>query len=525
MPKGEDRIVRRLLPALFIVLLALPVPASAHEEREVTFPSGEGSVPAYRTTGPRLLVCKGDAHSLARIRKLPSSLRSRNLDLYERCRRDGYRHIQDAVDAVRQRGSRILVLPGVYREEPSAAAPTGACGELDPNGILSYEEHQACPHVQNLISILGDGPDPGIACDGRLCDLQIEGTARRADVVVDNGFAKLNAIRADRADGIYLRNFTVQNSEFNAIYVIETDGFAIDRMVGRWNDEYGFLTFASDHGLYTHCEAYGNGDGGIYPGSAADHHGERIAIEIRRCDAHHNAIGISGTAGNSLLVRDNWIHHNTTGITMDSFFPDHPGLPQDSSTFVRNRIWANNSNYYEHWADGTCEDLEAARSRYPDGVVCPAIPVPVGTGIMIAGGNHNVVADNQIWDNWRFGTMQFAVPAPFREETDPTKAFDTSHSNRYVANRMGIAPDGAATPNGIDFWWDVQGVGNCWEGNLPAEGREITSDPPVLPDCQTSQVVGLPASPKQVPLVPCATWSRENHHPPGCDWMEQPPPP
>ena len=31
---------------------------------------------------------------------------------------------------------------------------------------------------------------------------------------------------------------------------METDGFVIDSVVGRWNDEYGFLTFADDHGLY-----------------------------------------------------------------------------------------------------------------------------------------------------------------------------------------------------------------------------------------------------------------------------------
>src|SRR5690606_35249720 len=126
--------------------------------------------------------------------------------------------------------------------------------------------------------------------------------------------------RADRTPGIYLRNFTAQRSTFNAVYILETDGFVIDRTVGRWNDEYGFLTFATDHGLYTDCEAYGNGDSGVYPGAASNinkdrgHEVERYAIEIRRCYSHHNLLGYSGTAGDSVWAHDNVFTQNTAGV-------------------------------------------------------------------------------------------------------------------------------------------------------------------------------------------------------------------
>jgi hypothetical protein len=152
----------------------------------------------------------------------------------------------------------------VYRERRFGREPTGRCAELADRGPLSYAQHRRCPHDQNLIAILEDSGDPDRECDLAVYGLQIEGTgARPEDVVVDNNFRKLNAIRADRADGVYFRNFTVQRSEFNSLYIIETDGLVIDRMLARWNDEYGFLTFSSDHGLYTRCEAYGNGDGGL----------------------------------------------------------------------------------------------------------------------------------------------------------------------------------------------------------------------------------------------------------------------
>ena len=265
--KGSaQRGVALAFAACAVLLTTLTAPASAHEERPITFPDGTGSVPVYRTDGPYLTVCKDDAADFAaRIAGFPEDLKARNEALFEECRTSGHRDVQAAVDAVQTPGMRILVLPGLYEELPSRPEPTGACASLDAplsglgHQILSFEQQSQCPHNQNLIAVMGKR------------DLQIEGTgASPADVVVDAGYSKLNAVRGDMANGIYLRNFTAQKTTFNAVYILATDGFAIDDVVGRWNDEYGFLTFGSDHGLYNDCEAYGNGDSGVYPGSASN---------------------------------------------------------------------------------------------------------------------------------------------------------------------------------------------------------------------------------------------------------------
>ena len=513
---------RTILLGLAAMLLLGPGSAAAHEERPVQFPSGLGSVPVYRTGGPTLVVCRSD--SLARAANYPNALRQLNQRLFVECRRRGFSHIQDAINAVVQPGTRILILPGVYKEAPSLAPPTAYCAAIASHFPLSFEEQRACPHNHNLIAIFGDGPDADTACDGPLCNLQIEGTGREpGDVVIDGRFTKMNVIRADRADGVYFRNFTVQNSTFNSLYVIETDGFVIDQVVGRWNDEYAFLTFASDHGLYTDCEAYGNGDSGIYPGSAADLHGLRAAVEIRRCRSHHNLIGLSGTAGNSLLVHDSDFFDNSVGISLDSAFPNHPGMPQNSSTFINNRIGSNNEDYYRFYRDGTCFKPSAERG-YEQGVVCPALGVPIGTGILFAGGNLNSVRQNWIWDNWRFGIMLFWMPAFVRGEVDPDKQFDTSHFNQYRDNRMGISPRGREQPNGIDVWWDEEGKGNCWEGNQ-SHGGAITSDPANLPACDPPAPFSPGNQDKQSSLFACLAWSPENLDPPGCPFTQKPPRP
>ncbi|MFI6060133.1 right-handed parallel beta-helix repeat-containing protein [Streptomyces sp. NPDC051286] len=509
-----------VLVALAAALLAAPA-AQAHEERPVTLPDGSGSVPVYRVGEPDLLVCKSDrADFERRISGFPAKLRARNLELFERCRKSGYRHLQQAVDEVGGPGMTIAILPGLYEEEPSLPRPTGECARLKaPNSqlgyqILSYAQQKKCPHNQNLVAILGKK------------QLQIEGTgAERTDVVIDAKYQKLNAIRSDGSDGIYFKNFTAQRTTFNSLYVLAQDGFVIDDVLTRWNDEYGFLTFASDHGLYKNCESYGNGDSGIYPGSASDindgygYDVPRYSIEITGCRSHHNMVGYSGTAGDSVHVHDNEFDHNMGGASMDSAFPGHPGLPQNHARFERNLIHDNNADYYPYVADGTCAKPPVERG-YEDGVVCPQISMPPGTGIITAGGNWNIYENNWIYGQRRAAFFLSAVPAFIRGENAPAKQADTSHHNRYAGNHLGTDKAGRSRPNRTDVWWDGQGDSNCWQSDTGP------STPRSLPACgaargavsvRTDRLVGEPV--KLAQLLVCADYNVQARRlPAGCDW-------
>ncbi|HYN35917.1 MAG TPA: right-handed parallel beta-helix repeat-containing protein, partial [Actinomycetota bacterium] len=355
---------------------------------------------------------------------------------------------------------------------------------------------------------------------------------------------KLNGIRGDRADGLYLKNFTIELFEFNAVYILETDGFVIDDVIGRYNDEYGFLAFAVDHGVIKNCDGYNNGDSLIYPGSASDVNSgnetysqkKRWAIEIFNCKSHHNALGYSGTAGNSVYVHDNDFYANQSGVVTDSIYPGHPGLPQDHGWYTDNLIHSNNSNYTEKYVhSGICDKPPAERGYKPapgkpktSGTVCPVVPAPVGTGMVIAGGNWNLIEGNKVWDNWRAGFMLLSVPAAIREETDPSKAFDTSHFNKYVNNKMSLTPGGKPDLNGFDFWWDDQGEGNCWQDNKAPEGG-VTSNtmyPTGLPDCDSGGSLGLFNNPyKTSSIATCATYDRNDpilRDPPACDFFDTP---
>jgi hypothetical protein len=491
-------------------------------------------------------------------KKRARHLRRINKKLRKRCK---FHEIQPAVTASGN-NDRVVVMPGVYTEPTSRSKPTNdpACNQYkitndkSESGAVSYPYQFHCPNDQNLIAVLGRAPGPGqdpppqqdrhgIPNLGPCirCNFQIEGSGPSPDnVVVDAGrvesgnggpanSAKDVGIRADRADGFVLRNMTFRHAREHGIYVLEADGYLLDRFKAFYNGEYGVLTFVEDHGLMENCEAAGSGDSGLYPGAGADTGAERPAgtefrysQEIRDCDSHHNTSGYSGTDGNAVHLDHNNFYGNALGFTTDVFTAaGHPGFPQDSDLIEDNNFYSNNYNPYAAGSDLT-----------------PTVPVPVGTGMWIAGGNNDVVRNNHFYDNWRRGTMLFAVPDA-TVCNDPSNQINgcspaetsTSYSNSFHDNVMGMAPDGKAEPNGTDFWWDdfAGNTGNCWYSNTAAPGKSITSSPPapLLPNCGNGQnpssSTGTGYPPNEGELVQClAGFSAVGYDPNACPWFKTP---
>jgi hypothetical protein len=479
-------------------------------------------------------------------KKQAKRLRRLNKRFARRCE---FRHIQAAVNRAGN-NDRVVVMPGLYLEQPSRSKPTN-----DPNcrqyeetsengeGAATYRYQVNCPNDQNLIFVQGRAltdkavPHPpredrrGIPDEGACirCNLQLEGSGVKAgDVVVDlaqdprgtklRGPAepiKDVGIRADRADGFVLRNMTFAHAKEHGIYVHEADGYLLSRFKVFYNQEYGTLTFTSDHGLTADCEAMGHGDAGVYPGAAPETaeqttEGTRRANQaITRCDVHHNTIGYSGTMGNGTRVVNNNFYDNSTGITTDSFFAGgHPGYPQDGAVFESNNIYSNNFNSYEEGSD-----------------VEPRVPVPVGTGIFVAGGNGNEIRGNRMWDNWRRGTMLIHVPDSLSDDSRTTQ-FSTAHRNRYHDNVMGFAPGGERLPNGVDFWWDEapNQQNNCW-----FENGEVTTEPPgpLMPsNCQNTSAGVTYSAKLSGELLPCAgSIASDSYDAATCPWFRTPPKP
>jgi hypothetical protein len=161
----------------------------------------------------------------------------------------------------------------------------------------------------------------------------------------------------------------------------------------------------------------------------------------------------------------------------------------------------------------------------------------------LAGGNANRVEGNWFFDNWRRGTMLFAVPdatvcgpPPVGSSTpvpgcDPARV-STSYDNRFVGNHFGVSRGGAVEPNGTDMWWDSfpGNTGNCFYRNTAAPGASLTTSPLVLPDCndgtQPELSVGTGDVANESELVACFAGFTLSGYPDGndtvCSWTTTP---
>jgi hypothetical protein len=571
-------------------------------------PAAGGKVPKVRTlasalkakpAGDTRVVCKRNSLKLLRrdiktarkngvnyrptetrkfSKKKARRLLAINKKLFKRCK---FREVQPAVTASHN-NDRVVIMPGVYSEPTVRKIPSfpPECDKYRTDnsdhgaGAVSYEYQFHCPNAQALVAVIGRAldtapppesgpqgrPDPhGIPNEGKCirCNMQIDGSGPGPDsVVLDAGKvasgngAPIDAkkdvtLKVDRADGFVLRNTTVRHAAEHDVYVLETDGYNLKENKYMYAGEYGTLTFADDHGVTRTCEAKGNGDSGVYPGGAPDSSGSqrldsfypkpRLNQLITHCDSHHNNLGYSGTMGNAVHIVDNNFFDNTTGIATDSFYAGgHPGYPQNAGVYENNRIYSNNFNIYA-----------------PDSDVKSEVPVPIGVGMLIGGGNEDTLKGNYIWDNWRRGTMLMSVPdaiscAPNTDGTappcTPQGAATTSNDNRYTTNVMSRMPDGKESPNGVDFWWDeyASNTGNCWPDNKGQDGTpaSITSDPPRAPgdatipgylpvkDCDSSNNSGIGDPHKEAVLGACAAdFQNGSYDSTVCDWFAMPPKP
>ena len=374
-------------------------------------------------------------------------------------------------------------------------------------------------------------PDNGsIHCDSGLCGTQVVGTGPHREAGRDRQpLHKLNGIRADRAGGVVLPQ--LHHPAGGVQLALRAGDRRLPRRPrdGTRQRRVRHPGVRVDHGLIQHTDAYFNGDSG-YPGSGSDLNADnpnfkptRYAIEIRHNKSHDNTLGYSGTAGNSVHAHDNDFYDNATGIATDSLFPGHPGLPQDHARWDHNRIHGNNENWYTKYVDtGVCAKPMKERG-YIHGTVCPVVPTPVGTGLLIAGGNFDSTDHNLIYDNWRYGTMQFWVPSPLRDEYDPAKLYDTSNHN-HTSPTAWAHPDRRGPAQRARLLVGRRGRRELLGGqHLLARQRtdNFTVRPPSCAAGGSLHTPGLAV--KDAGFLSCSQYDRNDptlRHPPACNWFD-----
>ena len=201
----------------------------------------------------------------------------------------------------------------------------------------------------------------------------------RNGVILDGEFKRANGIAVLGADGVVIENMTARHYTLNGFYWNGVLGYRGSYLTAYNNGDYGLYAFDSIYGQFDHSYASGHPDSGFYIGQCKPCH-----ALITDVVAEHNALGYSGTnAGGDLTIRDSVWRYNMAGIvpnTLDS----EKLAPQDGVRIVRNRVYSNHNR-----------QAPAKALQYPS----------FGNGIVVAGGIHNVIEGNWVWDHPEFGIL------------------------------------------------------------------------------------------------------------------------
>ena len=346
--------------------------------------------------------------------------------------------IQVAVDRAHA-GDRILVEPGVYREDGQACPtePSHTCAvSIEKNGIRLVGVRSR----HKVVLQAREDQEEGIAV----------GKSHDGSCLTD---------ASKRVHGSVIRRLTVRGFEDDGVFLLCVDHWRVTLVRAVDNNEYGVFPSHTVNGRLDHSFAKGANDTGHYIGQS------------RRARVDHNVAkgNVSGfELENSRHIRAD--HNLATGNTAGFLSFALPGL--DVKANADNRL-AENRAIRNNKAN-TCVE--------PGDEVCD---VPPGTGFLLLAVDRNHVVANRVRGNNSFGIAltNYCVARALSQQDCAALDIDPNpDGNRILDNRLsgnGTAPD-PSFPSvfAVDLAWDGTGTDNCWSGNVAG-----TIFPSPLPAC------------------------------------------
>lgn len=310
-------------------------------------------------------------------------------------------------------------------------------------------------------------------------DLVIRGTDRNT-VIVDGEFERENGIKI-LADGVAVENLTVRNANGNGLfwtgsyedkYVLK--GYRASYVTAYNNGRYGIYAFNAANGVIEHAYGSGHPDSAFYIGQC-----NPCNAVIQDSVAEKNMLGYSGTnsSGNLLIVNSTW-QENRAGIVPNSLTGEKLA-PQNSTTIVGNLVTDNNA---------------------ADAPETESFKVAWGNGIVLAGGQDNLVERNTVTKQKNAGIVVTDLPENFKPE-----------GNRVIDNTLA---DNTLDLVYLTVKFPSEAFGNCFAGNSSTKSvpENIETELP----CEGTPGSGWDLSTVLTQLTP---------PPPDVDWKTVPAPP
>jgi hypothetical protein len=421
-----------------------------------------------------------------------------------------FESIQAAVDAAKP-GDWILIGPGDYKETASRV-PAGAEGDDLAGADVLITTPKLHVRGMNRNTVMLDGTKPGSPeCSSAEAD-QIFGPAQS-----DGSYLGNNGIVVYKANGVHLQNFSTCNflgSDHGGDAIWFDGGGASDKQeIGSWwgsylsatstywggpekpSDEYGlYASNTYGRGVFSHTYANNMSDSGYYFGACPD-----CNSTITHSRAEGNDLGYSGSnSGGRVTIEHTEFDNNEEGVATQSQNNDDAPSPQDGvcPPGKSNRRRPSSAQRTEVcWVMIHNRVVDNNNGGTPTSGGAPGL---VGTGMTIAGGRHDLVAENVFAGNGAWGIALLPYPAteappPQVPEADRCKGGIGSGSGEtYVCYYDDYANEiegntfahngsfGNPTNGDIGEVSNPETDGNCWHGNTEAGGGEPSSYPPAI---------------------------------------------
>jgi parallel beta-helix repeat protein len=175
---------------------------------------------------------------------------------------------------------------------------------------------------------------------------------------------------------------------------------------------------------------------------------------LKNDESYENVLGYSGTNSKYVRITESDFFNNGAGIAPNTL--DSEGYePNGWNVFEKNNVFWNNYNYF--LAGSSFKTVSGGLGKLGN----VTVNYPTGVGIVLYGGDGNVVKQNNVFGNYKWGIASFSGPGEIYVANEGDEAKNVN--NQIVENSMGR---GGTDPNGeYDLWNDASGGGNCWSAN------------------------------------------------------------
>jgi hypothetical protein len=310
-----------------------------------------------------------------------------------------------------------------------------ACGDDDSGGgdqagDAAAETVRRVPEDFDTIQKAVDAAQPGDlvlvgpgtyneAVTVKTDELVIRGLDRN-EVVLDGQFKLDNGIRVAGADGVAIENMTARNYTKNGFFWTGVTGYRGSYLTTYRTGDYGLYAYDAVDGLLEHSYASGSPDAGFYIGQCYP-----CDAQINDVVSEFNGLGYSGTnSGGELYITNSIFRKNRAGVVPNSGSYElcYPGR---DTTIVGNLVYSNNQ---------------------PDTPAIDTALLAMGNGILPAGGTHNLIERNRVWDHDRTGIGLVPFPEDDPSDVVPPASEDTRPCSE---TKTDPPPDPAAVPDTV----------------------------------------------------------------------------